>query len=309
MDKWIKVDTEQLRAYAGGYKEHSETIGASGENSQNSILMVASAMPDYDGRLQGAARPDALEIGNRCRILSNEFMDDSETLIRIAKAFEDVDGQTVKVFGNCQDTSSKACFIDQGGDPGLWVQPQTVTNPDGSVTTTTSEVVINPDGSSSTVITVRTTYPDGTVKETKTIRTIKVIDSDTADKWNQNVEDAKLYFTMAVAIALGFAADFYIVGALETTALAALAEALGFISDGAVETGIERLIEAIGNATPERGWQGGDTITNTITIETTYDPNGTPVQQGVTNTTVVASNDGTVVSTDTTGSDSSGALK
>jgi hypothetical protein len=309
MDKWIKVDTEQLRAYAGGYKEHSETIGTSGEKPQNSILMVVSAMPDYDGRLQGAARPDALEIGMQCRTLSNEFMDDSNMLIRIAKAFEEVDGQTVKVIGDCQDTSSKACFIDQGGDPGLWIQPQTVTNPDGSITTTTSEVILNPDGSQSTVITVRTTYPDGTVKETKTIRTIKVIDSDTAAKWNQNAEDAKLYFTMAVAIALGFAADFYIVEALEATALAALAEALGFIADGTVETATEKLIDALGGASPDRGWQGGDTITNTITVETTYAPDGTPTQQQVTDTTVVTDNDGTVVSSETTGIDPTGAPK
>jgi hypothetical protein len=98
MGKWIKVDTELLRAYAGGYKEHSTTIGSSGEKSQNSILMVASAMPDYDGNLQKAARGDALEMGRQCKELSTGFMDDSDSLIRVAEAFERVDSESVENF-------------------------------------------------------------------------------------------------------------------------------------------------------------------------------------------------------------------
>jgi hypothetical protein len=96
MGKLIKVDTELLRSYSGGYKEHSTIIGKSGEKSQNSILMVASAMPDYDGRLQQAARSDAMEIGKQCRELSTGFMDDSNSLIRIATAFERVDNESVE---------------------------------------------------------------------------------------------------------------------------------------------------------------------------------------------------------------------
>jgi hypothetical protein len=310
MEKWIKVDTELLRSFAGGYKEHSTIIGKSGENSQNSILMVSGAMPDYDGRLQQAARPDAMEIGKQCRELSNGFMDDSDSLIRIAKAFEDVDGQTVKVLGECQDTSSKACFIDQGGNPGLWVEPGTVTNPDGSITSTTSQVIINPDGSSSTVITVRTTFPDGTVEEIKTVITERVIDSETADNWNQNTEDAILYFTMSLSILLGFSAEFYIgLNLIPLIGEGLLTEAAGFLSDFVVDLGTEKTIESIAKATPERGWEAGDIITNTITVETSYAPDGTPIQQEVTNTTVITNKSGEIVSSDTTGIETTGALK
>jgi hypothetical protein len=301
MGKWIKVDTELLRSYSGGYKEHSAIIGKSGEKSQNSILMVANAMPDYDGNLQKAARGDALEMGKQCKELSAGFMDDSDSLIRVAKAFEDVDGQTVKILGDCQETSSKAYFLDQGGDPGLWGEPGTVTNPDGSITTTTSEVIVNPDGSRSTLITVRTTFPDGTAEETKTLKTERVIDSETAEKWNQNAEDAKLYFKMSLSILLGFSAELYVGLNLLPLIGEGLAEAAGFLSDAIVDLGTEKTIESIADATPERGWEGGDTITNTIIVETTYDRDGTPILEEVNNTTVVTNKSGEVVSSDTTG--------
>jgi len=305
---WIHVDTETLRIFAKGYDTRTEVLDQVGKSIQNAILTIIDHTPDYDGRLQLAARPDALEIGKQCRVLSNEFMDDSYSLIRIAKAFEDVDGQAVKVFGYFQDTSSKAYFFDQGGDPSLWVQPQTVTNPDGSVTTTTSEVFINPDGSSSTVIIVRTTFPDGRVKETKTIRTQKVIDSGTADAWNQNAENAKLYLTMGVCILLGFSAEFLLELALVGVVAEEVAALAGLVADGVVDTGTELLIEAVDGAKPDRGWQGGDTVTNTITVETTYYPHGSPTQQ-VTNTTVVTDRNGTVVSSETTGTHPPDATK
>jgi hypothetical protein len=301
MNNWIKVDTSILRSYSGGYKNHSTTIGSSGDKTKSSMILVSSAMPDFDGVLQKAAHYDAQEIGKQCKDLSDGFMDDSDLLIRIAKAFEDVDGQTVKIIGDCQDLTSKACFIDQGGDPNLWIEPGKVLNPDGSITTTTSEVVINPDGSRSTLIIVRTTYPDGSVEETKTLRTEKVIDSETASKWNQNAEDVKFYFNLILSGSLGLLTEIGV--GLQ------ISEELGFIAGKIVEFATDRATEGIQNSTPERNWEGGDTITNTITVKTTYLPDGTPIQQEVTNTTEVTDKTGEIVSSDTTGIQPTGALK
>ncbi len=284
MDKWIKVDTEQLRAYAGGYKEHSETIGTSGEKSQNSIIMVASAMPDYDGRLQQAARPDALEIGNRCRILSKDFMDDSELLIRIAKAFEDIDGQTVKVIGDCGDASSRTSLIDLGLDPNLATKPQTVTNPDGSVTTTTVEIIQYPDGSSTQIITERTTYLDGSVHEKKTITTAWQLDAETANAWNEG----KKFFEGAILFLAGLSLDVAVEGI----------EWLTLSLDAAHEV-----------LPPDEMYADGDTVTSTLVVETDYAPDGTPLQQGVTNTTTVVDKNDVTKFSETTGIDPSGALK
>ncbi|MBN1437846.1 MAG: hypothetical protein JW929_00420 [Anaerolineales bacterium] len=112
MTDWIKVNTELLRSYAGGYENHSKTIGGSGEKTKNSLIMVASAMPEFDGKLQKAARNDAEEIYKQCNNLSSGFKDDSDLLIRILKAFEDVDGQTVNIFEDCSTTCSEACKAD-----------------------------------------------------------------------------------------------------------------------------------------------------------------------------------------------------
>jgi hypothetical protein len=66
---------------------------------------------------------------------------------------------------------------------------------------------------------------------------------------------------------------------------------------------------------PDKGWKEGDTITNTVTMVTTEQPDinspeaESPPCTDITNTTVVTDNQGNILSEDKTGIEATGALK
>jgi hypothetical protein len=97
----IRVDTSKLRAFAGGYKTHAEAIREDGKPIVSYIASLLEAMPEYDGRLQSAARAEAADIDGKCGKFYKDFLEDSDSLIHIANAFEKVDGQTVDQLALC----------------------------------------------------------------------------------------------------------------------------------------------------------------------------------------------------------------
>ncbi len=98
MDDSLRVNTETLRAYAPKYKATADVFGRDGPAILDYIISLLAAMPDYDGRLQQQARADAEEINNWCKDYSLRLGKNADSLLKTAKAFEDVDNQTVIAF-------------------------------------------------------------------------------------------------------------------------------------------------------------------------------------------------------------------
>jgi hypothetical protein len=292
---YIRVDTEKLREFSEGYYHRADSFNEAGKSVQYAIQLIINHCPDYDGRLQQAGRSDSLDLFNRCQYFFKWFRDDSDSLLKTAEAFEEVDGQTVKIFEEAQGITSRASFVDQYGGDGLGI-------------TTTQTVVNNPDGSVSTITIVKTVNPDGSITTVTTIKTVKVLDAETASQWNKDTQKAEIILGIAV---------FGIIG-VEATALCTaiglsdvIATAAGVVVPGGIEAAIE--IPKVDN--PDRGWQPGDTITNTVIMVTTEQPDlNLPIDQppaapDITNTTVVTDSSGNILTEDTTGIDSYGNLK
>jgi hypothetical protein len=300
---WIHVDTDTLRGFSKGYSTRAGVFTEAGNGIQFSILSIIDRMPEYDGRPQPAARADAIDIFNRCQEFYRGFTADSEFLLKTAEAFEEIDGETVHIFDECRGITSTACLIDAKGNPGLG-------------TTTTQEAVVNPDGSVSTISIVKTINSDGSVTTITTIQTIKVLDAITADGLNKEEKDADIILGIVVLGALGVVTGGLACEIALAAGSTALAASNASAVAGVVVPGIvDGVMQIKGNHDPERGWQAGDTITNTVTIETTTPKDITrpeddiPPPSDITNATVVTDKDGTEISIDTRGMESTGSVK
>jgi len=108
----IRVDTDQLKAHAKVFESSADIFAQVGKD----ILSFAATLPSYDGQLSTPARAAALEINRQCQDVSNCLNSDAQSLAHTAKAFEDVDSQTVKDLDN--STNGIGDFIKgivQGG--------------------------------------------------------------------------------------------------------------------------------------------------------------------------------------------------
>jgi len=292
----IYVDTEVLRDLSKSYLTRRNVFEQVGKSIQYAIQIVIDHMPDYDGRMQPAARNDALDFFTRCQNFSKGFGADSDLLLKTAEAFETVDGQTVRIIEECQGITSDACYIDHFGDTGI-------------IVTTTETVITNPDGSTSTITVVRAKNPDGSVTTITTIKTVKVLDSKTAADWNQ-CDKVRFAVLMGVSFAiLGAEIPEILAGA----GYIALAKAAGYILDFS-QTGLDI---ALLLSPPPDNWAEGDIITSTTTIITnepavtpdTPIPETSPLGPDITTEIVVTDSNGKIKSTDTTGIDPTGSPK
>ncbi len=277
----IKVDTEQLRTLAKGYVTRSGVVNNTWNSTKLTLDGIIRRMPAYDGRLQKAVNEDVLDFSIRSRDFVTYFQDDSASLIKIAEAFEVIDGQTIQVLQDADDMT-RASLVDAEKNLGL-------------STSISKQVITNPDGSVSTITVVRTINDDGTVTTTTYIHTVFILSAEVAKAWNEADADIKAFFSWGIGIATLPLAPVY-GGILTTAAL------------------VETLYE---NHNPSRGWQAGDTITMDSTIVTTEpleSPN-TPLPEApvlgpdITTKTVVTDSNGTVLSEDTTGITPEGILK
>jgi hypothetical protein len=309
---WVQVDTEILRGFSKGYRTRADVFNQAGKGIQFAIQTIIENMPEYDGRLQQAARADAVDFFNQFQNFFRGFSEDSDFLIKTADAFEDVDGKAVHIFEECRGITSTACLVDSKGTSGLG-------------TTTISEEVINPDGSVSTITIVSTINTDGSTTTITTINTVKVLDAGTANAMNIENKDFEIVLNIIVLGLLGV-----VTGGL-AMAVASSAASAGLVGAGITAGASGKAVEIIGgtvipgllegaiqikqNHDPDRVWQEGDTITNTITIVTTTQPDinqpedDIPPPSDITNTTVISDKDGKIISTDTRGIETTGTLK
>jgi hypothetical protein len=149
--------------------------------------------------------------------------------------------------------------------------------------TSTQEVINNPDGSVTTITIQRVIFPDGTIIETATIITTWKLDDLTALQWNDRDSQLANAIIGLCAIPLGLI----------------LEPAMGAILGLATVTM---------GMMPYETYAGGDTITRTTVITTTYLPDGTPALQDIKNTTTDYDKNGKLKFEEKTGIDSTGAL-
>jgi hypothetical protein len=231
----IKVDTEQLRTLAKGYVTRSGVVNDTWNSTKLTLGGIVRRMPAYDGRLQKAANQDILDFTTRSREFFGFFQDDSASLIIISEAFEYVDGQTVKVIQDADDIT-RASLIDAGAELGdnSTITEEVITSPDGSVTVTKT--------------TIRTVNPDGTVTTKTIVQISTILDEETAAKFNKsddNNEKANIIAGFILGLIPGY---------------------------GTIVGGITAILDLHEVDYPPRDWQAGDTITYTITTETTTLP-------------------------------------
>jgi hypothetical protein len=281
----IKVDTEQLRTMAKGYITRSGVVNDTWNSTKLTLDGIVRRMPAYDGRLQKAVNEDVLDFSIRSRDFFTFFQDDSASLIKIAEAFEVIDGQTINILEDCQGITSRASYIDQSGDT-------------ESVVTSTKEVITNPDGSVTTITVVRIVNPDGSVNEIVTMETVWRLDELDAHIWNDRDREM-------TAIILGISSS-----VLSAIAVSALALSGGVALAIEIFTGLGITI------LPEfMNYESGDVVTKTVTIVTNYPPpinspiSEPPPSPEITNTTVVTDSNGDIKFEDTTGIESTGTLK
>jgi len=271
---WVQVDTDILRGFSKGYRTRADVFNQAGKSIQYAILSIIENMPEYDGRLQQAARADALDFHNQAMQFSAGFSDDSDLLLKTAEAFENVDGKTVRIFEECRGTISSACYTDLQGasDTETSTYKYTITNSDGSITSITV---------------VRSTKSDGSVSEITTLTTIWTLDAFAAYRWN--TEESNFSNALSgtfISIVTGGAG-----------VPACLSTSIGILSGWVMA------------AIPYDKYAGGDTVTNTVTIVTEYQPDGSPSSQEITNTTEITDKDGEQKFSDTTGIDPTGYPK
>ena len=87
----IRVDTDELKAKAKVFETSANVYSKSGDE----ILGFVAGLPSYDGQLSGPARATALEINRQCKEIHAGYKSDADELVRIAKAFEDIDNTTI----------------------------------------------------------------------------------------------------------------------------------------------------------------------------------------------------------------------
>jgi uncharacterized protein YukE len=92
----ILVDTDKLKAHSKQFESSAAVFSQVGKD----ILSFAAGLPSYDGQLSTPARVAALEIHCQCRDVSGYYSSDAQSLAKTAQAFEAVDNQTAKLFGD-----------------------------------------------------------------------------------------------------------------------------------------------------------------------------------------------------------------
>lgn len=97
MDR-IRVNTEELRQKSKVFKSSADVYAQAGKD----ILSFVAGLPSYDGQLSGPARATALEINRQCQDLHDCLISDAQSLVKTAKAFEDVDNQIINALSDAQ---------------------------------------------------------------------------------------------------------------------------------------------------------------------------------------------------------------
>jgi len=102
-------------------------------------LAVAISLPSYDGQLSCPARKAGYEIQSQTRDLRANLAGDADTLIQTAQEFEDVDGQTKKIFEDSRFFLSDSPLslgdnMAHDGGGGTEVTIETIEESDGSTT-------------------------------------------------------------------------------------------------------------------------------------------------------------------------------
>ncbi len=109
----IRVNTEDLKSKARDFESAADAFSKAGDD----ILAAAMAMPSYDGQLSGPARKAGYEIQSGCRDIKAGLAANAESFRKTAQAFEDVDNQTVKLFGeNTTLLSDSPLYGGPGGE-------------------------------------------------------------------------------------------------------------------------------------------------------------------------------------------------
>ena len=196
----IRVDTDELKTKSNALETSAGIFAQAGKD----ILAYAASMPSYDGQLSTPARAAALEINRQCQDVYSLYLNDAQSLARTAQAFADVDNQTVDVFGENTALLSESPLY---GGPGGEVIP-----PDSYTVTSVTES----DGSITTTEITRTHNPDGTVTERRVVTNKKVFNRKTAKEWND--DRTKIIFGLGKAFAF-LALIFGIPSALFATVL------------------------------------------------------------------------------------------
>jgi uncharacterized protein YukE len=158
----IRVDSDELKAKSKAFETSAGIFAEAGKE----ILAVAAALPSYDGQLSGPARAAALEINKQCQDIHTALTTDADSLMRIAKAFEETDLQTIQLFSGYQNTISRSVSLSgllsaqkvllSGIDTSDWGPPWD---------STTTEIKPGPLGRPMTVTTDKKILPDGSVVE------------------------------------------------------------------------------------------------------------------------------------------------
>lgn len=174
----IRVDTDELKTKSKAFETSAGVFAQAGKD----ILAYAASLPSYDGQLSTPARAAALEINRQCQDVHSSYLNDAQSLARTAQAFADVDNQTVDVFGENTALMSNAPIY---GGPGGEVIP-----PDSYTVTSVTES----DGSITTTEVTRIHNPDGTVTERKVVTNKKVFDRKTAKEWND--DRTKIFYVL-----------------------------------------------------------------------------------------------------------------
>jgi uncharacterized protein YukE len=108
----IRVNTEELKEKSKAFESSAGVFSEAGKE----ILAFVAGLPSYDGQLSTPARAAALEINRQCQDLKYCLLDDAQSLVKTAQAFEDVDNQTINLLNTEQ---IKIASAPLGKPPGL----------------------------------------------------------------------------------------------------------------------------------------------------------------------------------------------
>ncbi len=168
----IRVDTDKLKDHSKVFESSAEVFAQAGKD----ILNFAATLPSYDGQLSTPARAAALEINRQCQELSACLSSDAQSLAKTAKAFEDVDQETINAFDGFKNGLAD---VHPGKDIIQTYQYKYWDDVTKSWVTKITIIVIHPDYFTDQIditITDNTvTNPDGSITHTKTLHSEKVV--------------------------------------------------------------------------------------------------------------------------------------
>jgi uncharacterized protein YukE len=117
----IKVNTEELISKSKILETSSDVFSREGSE----ILRFIGTLPSYDGQLSKPSHETALEVNKQCQEMKIGLKDNSDSLAKIAKAFEEVDNTTQNILNNNIALLSDSpllrnnLLLDQEGDDNL----------------------------------------------------------------------------------------------------------------------------------------------------------------------------------------------